>query len=369
MFNITIGYDVIEVYKPLTLDDVEELLKDFKEYQNKNDYIRISNEFKGEKISTVDNVEYIYDNNGISWRIERYLYSKTKRHNLVIKINLDKFIGVKDCAPICDNKYLKDIEEKYNAMVSKISPALKRFHPHYMKGINYCVDFNLSELNTHFDAEQIAKLIDAGKNSCLIDSYSLDNPMSFLNYERDIIIKSCYIKVDCLWKSIPLKVIDPENPVPRLKDIIRFEVYHSYPVVFHSDKQRFCQTELEIFTSDIAKNMTINFCFRVIPSGDFYTIKDAISRVWSYYYRNKRDAKRTSVILHLINRCGSINEAQKQLNVTKIGPILFNTLMERLDTIGVNPVTIPDDWGIKFIPNLIYIELLNNGIDKYDCKL
>ena len=88
----------------------------------------------------------------------------------------------------------------------------------------------------------------------------------------------------------------------------------------------------------------------IVRSGDYYTLAKAKHIIESSDYSHKRKEKLIK-ILDATNKCRGIYKAR----LSPMGKELsdFNLLLHDLDKLGINPVTIPREWGIEHIPNLL----------------
>lgn len=67
---------------------------------------------------------------------------------------------------------------------------------------------------------------------------------------------------------------------------------------------------------------------------------------------NEQKKKRLINALHLVNQCRSITRAKDTLEGHDLRA--FKQTLKELSALRINPVTIPKEWGIKHIPNLLY---------------
>lgn len=116
---------------------------------------------------------------------------------------------------------------------------------------------------------------------------------------------------------------------------------------------------------DIARYLIFYYYNIVIGTGDYYSMKEAVKKVqetkWSS--RKKENLKRW---LQLIAQARSISRAREQFiegTVLKNTQILvkgtnntFTNYINACKEININPVTIPKDWKIKYIPNPVKID-------------
>lgn len=93
-----------------------------------------------------------------------------------------------------------------------------------------------------------------------------------------------------------------------------------------------------------------NYYNKVIGKGDWYTLSTAIQIIKSKCFNSQKEQ-------HLINalkdvsRCRSLVKAKESCPIEKIGT--FTRALNQLETLNINPVTIPREWHIEYIPNLL----------------
>ena len=97
---------------------------------------------------------------------------------------------------------------------------------------------------------------------------------------------------------------------------------------------------------------TINYYYgKSVGRGDRFTLSEAEKIiVRQHFNRQKRD--RLLNALQEVNQCRSLARAK----ATHQGKDLaaFKLTLKDLSDIGINPVTIPREWGITHIPNLMH---------------
>ena len=89
---------------------------------------------------------------------------------------------------------------------------------------------------------------------------------------------------------------------------------------------------------------------KIIGRGDYFTLNNAKSIVKSYGYRRDKE-DRLIFTLSKINDCHGVAKAKAKLHGPDVSD--FNRSLKDLDSILVNPVTIPRRWNIRHIPNLL----------------
>ena len=208
--------------------------------------------------------------------------------------------------------------------------------------------------------------------------------------------KSKSVVINCYWKHVDLKknFSDCED-LEKSQDIIRFEVQYLYPKTYATvakmkresnekrlkfmdklksydgidwfqesvDSSKLKQMH-EVFheassidtMAMILKKMsneercsdTIDKYFEdVIKPGDYYTF-DLVRRHIEARVSSWDKVVRLTNTLKMVRSCGGIKKAKESLQKSELGE--FRRSLRELSQLGINPVTIPDEWGIKQIP-------------------
>ncbi len=111
---------------------------------------------------------------------------------------------------------------------------------------------------------------------------------------------------------------------------------------------------------DIAKWAFFSYYDKVIGRGDFYSLAEALKIVEATEW-NQRKKKNIKSWLKLIAQAKSVSKAKQQFvdgtilantkTVVQGNRNTFRNYENACKEIGINPVTIPKDWGIDYIPN------------------
>ena len=89
---------------------------------------------------------------------------------------------------------------------------------------------------------------------------------------------------------------------------------------------------------------------KTIGQGDYYKLAQAIEIVNVTNYTSSTKNKLIEVLKE-VNKHRSIWKAREK---SKYSVSCFNNYLNKLRLIGINPVTIPERWGIKYLKNIIY---------------
>jgi hypothetical protein len=151
-------------------------------------------------------------------------------------------------------------------------------------------------------------------------------------------------------------------PIPQVtldagRNIIRFEVQCKYRKMYAMSKRAIVEentkiNKYEYLLSCDTCNEIINYYFnKTIGSEHWQTLQGAIREIESMNYK-KRKKRRLIEALQLVNQCRSLARAKASLQGEEL--VVFKQTLKELSCHRINPVTIPKDWNVKYIPNLLY---------------
>ena len=119
----------------------------------------------------------------------------------------------------------------------------------------------------------------------------------------------------------------------------------------------------ELLSDETARNIIMQNYPRVLRWGDYYPMKTAKDMIKKREFCYSKES-RLIEILELVKEKKGIAKARQYLRDEMMNLCEFNRSLRELDEIGINPVTIPRDWKIDCIPNLLrhYDFMTGNGI-------
>lgn len=412
----SLGYHTFAISMNLTQQEAGTLFEDFKKYRDRTKaiYIEECPEYKVDPFGRHYEIKYFGSYNGLSWKIRfsnRGFMINDKYITCSIKaiINPKILAGEKSYIIAAHAGYLEKIEKIFNEEAAKISPILKRFDDYSLNRLDYCINFDISELefyplqSTRKMSEMLMELIKRG-----------DIPNKFSEEYREkfqFYLKSGTVVINCYWKYDDLvRNFEECADLEKSYDIIRFEVQYKYPKVCetlakikkefwkfrtemmsrlrlqavydseHSfdgvDEMKFKQS-VELLRGNASDNllkrmyimsmMSDEKCLEVIKkyfnktikSGTYYTF-DAAKRKIEADVPNWEKIIRLTDALKLISDRGGIAKAKESIRGKELEE--FRRSLRDLANLGINPVTIPEEWSIKYIPNLL--DAYYNKLDK-----
>ena len=105
-----------------------------------------------------------------------------------------------------------------------------------------------------------------------------------------------------------------------------------------------------MLSEDFCAEIIRDYFERVIRRGDYYTLDGAIKQVQLRHFRRKKEERLING-LRMINQFRGIHKVKAALQDEELKT--FRRTLSDLANINVNPVTIPREWNIPRIPNLL----------------
>lgn len=387
MLRSSLGFHTLTFFLKLTSEEAKQLKEHFQRYSKDTGLIKIFpldnpsrtsrivfDRGKAKRIKEVKAnyaVKYFQADRGIEWLI-RYNNWCTDFQSYIIEVTINpKILGnIQDYITAATYDDMEAAITNFNLEAKRISPLLKTFDCYSLKRVDYCINFDLNELVTGCTPVRIMELIRRGNIPPHYKEYmeydetahrTKSKPGSFYLINRCVNI-NCYSKLMALHERSKKRECRGLSPVPQAildsaHGIIRFEVQCKYHKTYTLSKRAEASGNLgynkyESLLSHEMCNEVINRYFKkVIGNGDWHTLQNAIHMIESQHY-NKQREKRLIDVLKLVNQCRSLVKAKEIYQGSDLAD--FKWTLKELNGLNINPVTIPKDWGIKHIPNLLY---------------
>lgn len=377
----SIGLHTLTISLLLQYSEAILLIQNFKEYSKRTGLIQMyrvnetghyikydpNEELIPLHIMITYHVKYI----GITWHISFYnTKSDFKQYIVYAKLNPKILSGITDYLTAATLGDLNVAIINFNHEAKQISPILKDFNYYNLTRLDYCINFSLNELFPTCDAEQIVSLIQRSNIPSPYKEWREYDNISHRSKSKpgSFYLTSKSIHINCYSKYIQLKNLSEENiannrpPIPdetinKSKDIIRFEVQCKYAKAYSlshkysSSGINYSYKYMQLFTPTACKEIIIYYYEKIIGKGDWCSLSYAISIIKSQKYNSQKE-QRLIETLKQINQCRSVAKAIKYYTDDTLAK--FNKTLNDLNSININPVTIPKDWGIKHIPNILY---------------
>jgi hypothetical protein len=203
--------------------------------------------------------------------------------------------------------------------------------------------------------------------SCDYSFYLMSNSVVVNIYDKQA-------QLIALQKKYPH--LDLSKRIAAAEGVIRFEIQFMYPKIHDmvTDIKSEATKPLSnlditriLLSDEVAKDVLYSYFSRIIGFGDYYTLTRAKAEIDKKCRSTKAD--RLITTLELVNICRGIHKARAKLDdnvktaresgdmdaimiaTTNVNTFVYS--LRELNEMGVNPVTIPRDAGIKEIPNLL----------------
>lgn len=381
--NSSLGFHTLKL--SLTLDYMEfsQLIQDFKKYSQNTGEIQMyyvdkmgnyMNYLQANNDSLIPanlKISYYKQDKGIKWLIRCNTWNHGGKSYIVdVIINPKILSGISDYLTASTCEDMETAIFNFNSETHSISPILKDFDHYNLNRIDYCINFDLDELAPECNPERIIKLV---KRSNIPPHYIEWTKYDSVAHRKKSQPGSFYltcpsVNINCYSKYMQLQERLRENqskgypPIPlstldAARGIIRFEVQCKYHKTYilsckaaeagnHSDNKY-----KNLLSNDICNEIIDYYFEKIIGYGDWYTFQDAIHKIQSHNY-NKQKENRLIDVLRIISENRSIDKAKNFYQGNNLKT--FQRTLKDLSILMINPVTIPKEWGIRHIPNLLH---------------
>lgn len=406
----SLGYHTFTIYMKLTIEESLELRRAFEQYSDvyyvKNYQDKIEYECKDEFLRNLLRSSPRYYNfryrrrckgytlpmdKGLKWTLRHRKSSPSflidpssdevdKPCSIKATINPKTLLGHLEYISAADSSCIKDLIEVFNYEARKISPILRDFNSYSLNRNDYCINFDIRNLGIGCYPEVYMMLFKRGDIPHRFKEF-MEYKENDTSHRKKSDADSFYLTnnslhINCYNKYAQLKKEYPETP--NLEDyryIIRFEIQCKYLKVQYlqrriGDCKDFVSKMMKLLSNDFCTGILTYYYYKTIGKGDYYTLDGARDIVKSMNYnQNKED--RLIGALELVNQCRGVYKAR--ISLSGKGLADFQKSINELGDIGVNPVTIPRELKIKFLPNLMktYLdqrEKEETGWEKYRLK-
>ncbi len=317
-----------------------------------------------------DRYRYGDGNRGIKWCIRKSEWSNDFFDYIIeATINPKILAGINDYLTAATYNDIDLASDNFNKISQKISPLLHSFSDYRISRIDYCVNFSLDEFIPELDPTQIMNFI---KRSDIPPHYE-----EWMEYDKtahrmkskpeSFYLKSKSVNINCYSKYLQLLNKSEENvenghdPIdPKILDasrnIYRFEVQCKYHKIYSMSKEAEKAGDhsrnkyKSLLDPILCVTIISNYYNKVIGKGDWYTLSTAIQIIKSKGFNSQKEQHLINA-LNDVSRCRSLAKAKASCPIEKIGT--FTRALNQLETHNINPVTIPREWHIEYIPNLL----------------
>lgn len=372
MIRSSLGYHTLTLFIRLTAAQAKKLKEDFQRYSRESRIV--FDRGKAERIREIKYnymVSYYQQDHGIEWLI-RYNNWSSDFQSYIVEVTINPKIlgGIHDYITAATYKDMEAAIENFNLESARISPILQDFECYKLKRIDYCINLDLNELAPGCNPDRIMELITRGNIPPYYNEYMTydekshrmkPKPGSFYLMNPSVNI-NCYSKLIALQNRSEERKSRGLSPIPQdildsARGIIRFEVQFKYYKTYRLSKtaEQNGDHAINKYESLLSHEMCVDivddYFDKVIGKRDWYTLQAAVQIIKLQHFNRQRE-ERLIGALQLVNQLRSLAKAKNSFRGKERQA--FQKTLNELSSIGINPVTIPKEWGIKHIPNLLY---------------
>ena len=317
------------------------------------------------------NIVYHKEYTGIKWSIRCNRRNEAfKSHFVEVTVNPKILGGINDYITAATYIDMETVIENFNNKARSISPILKDFHHYYLKRVDYCINFALNELTPKCSREQIMKLI---KRADIPPQYEEWEEYDYTAHRTKGKSSSFYlinssVHINCYMKHVELlersqKYVSKrysqitQEMLDESQDIIRFEVQCKYLKMYAlnrwAEKSGNHKTNKyeSLLTNEMCSEIVSDYYKKTIGKGDWNSQQYAVRRIRLCKFNSQKE-KRLIDTLNFVNGCKTLSDAKSAFKGDDLKA--FKRTLNDLSNLGINPVVIPKNWEIKYIPNLLY---------------
>lgn len=283
-----------------------------------------------------------------------YNKPKYKRPHMQIEILLNpkKLISDKHIK-ITKDKDIIPISNKFNELIKKIDNNLPDFFYWTLKRIDYATYIITPYVKEYIELFQRG---DKPSSRYYIEQYDNKNNRrgqkegSFYLYSKGTTINFYDKEKERRDNKEKYNISDAE--ILAAENTLRFEIqcdksktdYMKYYYKFETKSIFYYLTLKE------SRKQILKYTKKVIRDGTYYKLNDAKKIIDNDKDLSTRSKNTLKGVLDLVNKCRSITKAREEFTGAKT---TFNNHLKNLDKLGINPVTIPERWNVKFLNNPI----------------
>lgn len=370
MLRSSLGFHTMTLSTPIFKTETKQLLNNLKEYREKTGSIKMYPDEHGNT-----KIKFHHKDKGIEWTIRYNIWTNgfEQFYDVIdAKINPKILGGISDYITAATLTDMERAIPQFNTISKTISPLLGTFDAYSLKRVDYCANLYLPELYEQRGKPctdmQIMKLIKKSDIPFQYREWMKYDDKAHRKKSRDssfyLISKSarinCYSK---LMKFIEQSKENEKNGYPPIsqatldhaKGIIRFEVQCDYHKMYALTKQaeeagnRNINKYEYLLSPEVCRDIVNSFWKKSIGKGHWYSLKYAICMIKSHHFNSQKE-DRLIEALQWVNQCRGVPRA-KELFPGDLD--VFNRTVKELSNFGINPVTVPQEWGVDRIWNLL----------------
>ncbi len=376
MIYSSLGFHTMTLDIFLTDSEALKLLSDFTIY-SQNEILNMYFKKEGKYVKYYHSERYAPSNvkiyfNGRDRGIQWHIYNDEWHPGMYVikaKINPKILAGITDYLTAATLSDMNCAIANFNDISKSISPLLHSFNDYGIKRIDYCVNIYLNEFIPEHDPIQIMNLI---KRSAIPPHFEewakydetahrmKSRPESFYLKSKSVVINyySKYLQllnkskenIENGYDAINPEIIDASQGIYRFEVQCKYHKIYSFSQAAQKSGDSNCNKYKSLLNPVKCIEIVSDYYKKTIGKGDWYTLSDAMQIIKSKNFNSQKE-KRLLDTLKEVNTRRSLSEAKKLYPPKQLR--VFNQGLNELSDLGVNPVTIPREWNIKHIPNLL----------------
>ena len=371
----SLGFHTLSLSISLLKEQTDELFKDIKTYNKTRQgnpplFLYPENPDKSQDIWVIGFKDKL--DHGIKWKLyeDVILYNEGLEGYVVeVTVNPKILSGVKDYITAATFFDMNVAIAKFNQISKSISPQLSDFRSYRLRRIDYCLNFDIEELLGISNPNIAINLIKRSNIPYPFHEWGDYNDIAhrWKSAPDSFYLINDSVNINCYKKEVILKEHLQQNPsfshdthlqeqLSQSKDIIRFEVQCKPKKVLYMNRysRKAGNTNINKFEEYLSpvtcEQMIRNYFKQTVGFGDWYSLPAARRKVKSFRFR-KQKADRLIATLELVATHRDISRAKQFIANTDLKA--FNKSLNELHRLGINPVTIPINWNISHLPNLM----------------
>ena len=362
----SLGFHTLTLIMHMAEKEARQLLIHLKKYSQKTGRIKIY-PVNGKRSYKID---YYLEDIGITWLIRYNNWSKDFKNYIVeVTINPKILSGITDYITAATINDMPAAIANFDLEAKRISPILRHFGCYTLTRIDYCINFDLVELGVTCGPERIMELIRKANIPTHYEEWKEynqtshrmeSNPASFYLISDSVNI-NCYSKHMQLMKRSQERVDAGLSPISQTtldaaRNIIRFEIQCKYQKAYALTQKAIRNgnhdpnKHITLLSYDVCADIINGYFRKIVTNGDWYTLQGAINKIRCRGYNSQKEARLIKA-LQTVNQCRSLAKAEALYQGSDLDA--FKRTLTDLSALHINPVTIPKEWGVKQIPNLL----------------
>ncbi len=378
MENTSLGVHTFSFFQRLDEYSYFSVNVDFQKYMN--EYGTIKRRPIKDKDDKIVGWEYTYKKpKGIRWLLLSNRISDRFNISGVLIVITPRVLIDKNYIAVSRIDDIEQVEALFNQEAARISPLLMKFGSCSMSRSDPGLTIDLKELNMPCSPQQMMMLIKRGDIPYHFTERKVYDDKSHRKKtdKNSFYLENHSVVINFYWKYPKQKKKHP-NYINREESyfVLRFEVQCKYPKLYalarnikqnskyFYDYENLSSEEMwaiiehhnnnptipidTVLSNTVAANIVRRYCNKIIHTGDYLTLDCAKWMIESYNFKKKKE-RRLLWILELVNECRGIAKARAKLFGNDVKE--FNRSLKDLDSLLINPVTIPREWQIEHIQN------------------